>query len=209
MGNSDLTISPSERPKALGLHWNTSTDTFHVCTPSLDYTEVPTKRQFASAVGKTFDIMGWYSPVTVLIKILLQRVWKYKIGWDEPLSSDLLPVWEKWSKDLHLITEHPVARRYCRNNCTVFAAFGAVVYVRLLHEDTTVSINLITSKTKVAPLNENTIPCLELCGALLLAYLLYQTAKDLNIHTANIFAWCDSTTILGWLNMSSTRSKTT
>ena len=88
--NSELTISPSECPKTLGLHWNTSTDTLHVCTPTLDDIEVPTKRQLASAVGKTFDIMGWYSPATVLIKILLQQVWKCKIGWDEPLPSAFL-----------------------------------------------------------------------------------------------------------------------
>ncbi len=31
--NSNLVISPSECPKTLGLHWNTSTDTLHVCTP--------------------------------------------------------------------------------------------------------------------------------------------------------------------------------
>ncbi len=67
--NSDLMISPSECPKTLGLHWNTSTDTLHVCTPVLDDIEIPTKRQLASAVGKTFDVMGWYSPVSVMIKI--------------------------------------------------------------------------------------------------------------------------------------------
>ena len=66
--NSELTISPSECPKTLGLHWNTSTDMLHVCTQTLDDIEVLTKRQLASAVGKTFDIMGWYSPATVLIR---------------------------------------------------------------------------------------------------------------------------------------------
>ncbi len=214
--NSNLVISPSECPKTLGLHWNTSTDTLHVCTPSLEETQVPTKRQLASAVGKTFDIMGWYSPVTVVIKILLQRVWKCKVDWDEPLPPNLLPVWEKWSKDLHLLTEHPVPRRYCSSDSPIIqkqcdasqAAYGAVVYLRLLHEDTAVSISLITAKTKVAPLAGSTIPRLELCGAVLLARLLHRTRKDLSIPTANIFAWCDSSAVLGWLNMSSSRLKT-
>ena len=63
--HSELTISPSECPKTLGLHWKTSTDMLHVCTLTLDDIEVPIKRQLASAVGKTFDIMGWYSPASV------------------------------------------------------------------------------------------------------------------------------------------------
>ena len=56
--NSNLMICPSECPKTLGLYWNTAIDTLHVCTPSFDDIKVPTKCQLASAVGRTFDIMG-------------------------------------------------------------------------------------------------------------------------------------------------------
>ncbi len=54
-------------------------------------------------------------------------------------------------------------------------AYGAVVYLRSLHQDSTVTVSLVTSKTKVAPLNGSTIPRLELSGALLLARLVQQT----------------------------------
>ena len=97
--NSNLTVTPSDCPKTLGIHWNSSTDSLHVCTPTLSNDKAPTKRQLASAVGRTFDIIGWYSPATILIKILLQQVWKSRIDWDEPLPPNLLLVWEKWSKD--------------------------------------------------------------------------------------------------------------
>ena len=160
--------------------------------------------------------MGWYSPATVLIKILLQQVWICKIGWNEPLPSVSLPFWKKWSRDLHLITEHPVSRRYSSSDSPVIqkqlhgycdalqAAHGAVVYLRLLHEDSTVSVSLVTTKTKVAPLNGSIIRRLELCGALLLACLICRTVKYVNIPTSSIFTWCDFTTIIGWLSMSST-----
>ena len=184
--------------------------------PTLDDIKMPTKCQLASAA---FDIIGWYSsPVTVVIKILLQQVWKFKISWDEPLPSDLLPVWEKWSKDLHLITQQPVSRRYSCSDSPVIqkqlhgycdtsqAAYGAVVYLQLLHQDSTVTVSLVTAKTKVATLNGSTIPRLELCGALLLARLTCQISKNLDI-PSNIFTWCDSSAILCRLNMSPTHLK--
>ena len=83
-------------------------------------------------------------------------------------------------------------------------AYGAVVYIRLLHEDSTVSVSLVTSKTKVASLSGSTTPQLELCGALFLACLIHRTSKDLDIPASSIFTWCNSTAVLGWLNMTPT-----
>ena len=136
------------------------------------------------------------------------------------MPSAFLPVWEKCSRDLRLITKYPVPRRYSSSDSPVIqkqlhsycdasqAAYGAVVNLRLLHEDSTVSVSLVTTKTKVTLLNGSTIPRLELCGALLLARLICRTGKDVNIPTSNIFAWYDSTAVIGWLNMSPTRLNT-
>ncbi len=217
--NSELDISPSDCPKTLGLHWNSKSDTLHVCTPPLIESDPPTKREVASAVGKTFDVMGWYAPCTILIKILLQQLWKTKLGWDETLPPSLLPTWERWKEELPMLTTNPIPRRYTAKNSPPVsvqlhgfsdasqAAFGGVVYLRILHQDASVTVSLVTAKTRVAPLPGSTIPRLELCGALLLAKLLSQTAKDLHINSIQIFAWCDSTAVLGWLNMSPTRLK--
>ena len=35
-----------------------------------------TKRALLSDIGKTFDVLGWYSPTIIRAKILLQRVWE-------------------------------------------------------------------------------------------------------------------------------------
>ena len=79
-------------------------------------------------------------------------------------------------------------------------AYGGVVYLRLLYADTCITIDLVLSKCKVAPLERRTIPRMELEGAVILSKLLEVVACDLNIPTTAIYAWTDSTIVLGWLN---------
>ena len=52
---------------------------------------------------------------------------------------------------------------------------------------------------KIAPIKELPTLRLELNGAELLSRLLKATAKDLDASLSNVFAWCDSTAVLGWI----------
>ena len=56
------------------------------------------------------------------------------------------------------------------------------------------------AKTNVAPIQRMTIPRLELCGAVLLSRLLSHTSEILLIPENDIYAWTDSTVVLGWLS---------
>lgn len=69
---------------------------------------------------------------------------------------------------------------------------------------------MITSKTRVAPVNmKTTIPRLELCcGAVLLANLLTRTVESLQIKGIQAYARSDSTATLGWLRGDTNRWKT-
>jgi len=67
--------APESCHKALGVHWDTASDTLHVATPELQVTDSPTKRQVMSDIARTFDALGWFSQVTIALKILLQRIW--------------------------------------------------------------------------------------------------------------------------------------
>ena len=136
----------------------------------------PTKRQVASAVARTFDVLGWFAPATVTLKILLQKIWERKLGWDETIPTELEGVWSAWKEELPLLTQQAIPRRHSQSEQEVIdrqlhgfcdastAAYGGVIYIRTLHADTSVSIALITAKTRVAPLSGLTIPRLELCG---------------------------------------------
>ena len=56
------------------------------------------------------------------------------------------------------------------------------------------------SKTKVAPLSSTTIPRLELCGTLLVSKLLSTVMEALDIPLESVYAWTDSSIVLGWIN---------
>ena len=48
-------------------------------------------------------------------------------------------------------------------------AYAAVVYIRSTYSDGQVEVRLVASKSRVAPIKRQTIPRLELLGALILA----------------------------------------
>ena len=53
-----------------------------------------------SLVGQIYDPLGFLSPVTVRLKILLQELCKIKIGWDQQLEGILLERWKKLVREL-------------------------------------------------------------------------------------------------------------
>ncbi len=64
----------SSYTKTLGLEWNTATDQFRLTISKLPSSENITKRMLASDIAKVFDVLGWFAPATVRVKILLQRL---------------------------------------------------------------------------------------------------------------------------------------
>ena len=87
-------------------------------------------------------------------------------------------------------------------------AYAGVVYFRLVDSKHEVHTSLIMSKTKVAPIKRLSIPRLELCGAVVLAKLLQHVQRIFNIPHSDIYAWTDSTVVLGWLTGNPQRFKT-
>ena len=67
-------------------------------------------------------------------------------------------------------------------------AYDEVVYLRGIDSKGTVHTSLVMAKTnlKVDPIKRITIDRLELCGALVLAWLLKQTSTVLNVPKGNI-----------------------
>ena len=149
-----------------GIHWHTTEDLLFVAIPTLD-DNTPTKRSIASAAARLYDLLGWFAPVTLYIKILLQQLWQAGIGWDEPVPAIK---WEDLKTTLPLLGRHPIPRCYYSSPSPIREVqlygfsdasqhgYGRVIYIRILHEDISITVSLVTAKTRVAPLKTISIP---------------------------------------------------
>ncbi len=102
--------SPSSIQKALGIHWEVEGDVMYVAIPNFEREVEATKRTLASDAAKVYDIMGWFSPAILYIKLLLQKLWKEKIGWDDPVPEAIKNQWEIWRQQLPKLQEVPISR---------------------------------------------------------------------------------------------------
>ena len=212
--------SPDDYTKTLGIEWNVSLDHFRLVVAPLQDTANITKRALISDIAKTFDALGWFSPTIIKAKILLQRLWESRIGWDDLLPQTMYQSWLQWRSELPLLSEIHIPRYYYSKDSTVDSiqlhgfsdasedAYAGVVYLRVQDTGGNVHVSLVISKTKVAPIKRLTIPRLELCGAQLLARLLHHAMKVLSISTQCVYAWTDSTIVLNWLVGNPRRFKT-
>lgn len=198
-----------EQSSILGLLWAPDTDaiTFSV---NLDIkVDKITKRIILSNSCKVFDPLGLLSACTITLKILLQKLWKLKLNWDEPVPNDIKKVWQKLTIELNTLLTVSVPRHVlclypatCQLHCFVDAsqeAYAACVYMRTQNQSNHVTVKLLCAKTRVAPLKTITIPRLELCAALLGARLVAKVREALRCTIHNIFYWSDSTITLGWI----------
>ncbi|XP_051164963.1 uncharacterized protein LOC127291122, partial [Leptopilina boulardi] len=105
----EIPFDDSSGFKVLGIFWKPSDDAFHFKTFEIPE-EPATKRSILSATAKIFDPMGWISPVTIIAKILLQKLWLRKLDWDDSLSSDLLKDWNQFRSSLSALSNLSVPR---------------------------------------------------------------------------------------------------
>ena len=209
--------SPEEYTKTLGVEWNPSKDHFRLTVSSPPPSENLTKRGLISDVAKTYDVLGWFAPVTIKVKILFQRLWELKLEWDDPVPEWVRASWHKWRTELPLLSYHHIPRCHYHKEATIVStelhgfsdaselAYSGVVYLRMIDSVGNIYVSIFTSKTKVAPIKRLSIPRLELCGAQLLARLLHHIH---NINPQNLYAWTDSTIVLNWLDGNPRRFKT-
>ena len=207
-----ITLSDSEQyTKTLGIEWNPQDDHFRVCIVDLPRVHQMTKRSLVSDVAKIFDALGWFSPTIIKAKILLQSLWSAKIGWDDLVPDNIVEEWSKWRSQLPMLSNHHVPRCYYPKGANITSAqlhgfsdasekaYSGVVYLRLEDSNGAVYTSLVISKTRVAPIKRQTIPRLELCGALTLAHLLAHSKSVLEMPMDSIHAWTDSTIVLSWI----------
>ena len=190
--------SPSSHINTHGLHWDTDQDSFHVATPVLGQDASSTKCRILSDVSQTLDVLGWFSPVTITVKALIQQLWLFKIGWDGPVPDDLAQKWQDWWDQLHLVTTVAIPRYNLDKQKTIRSiqvhgfsdssetVYGGAVYLRTTCTDATITTALVIAKSKVIPLKKLTIPKLELCAVLLTSKQVQTVSSQLSVDSSNV-----------------------
>ncbi|UYV74543.1 hypothetical protein LAZ67_12000081 [Cordylochernes scorpioides] len=104
------TFNPREGKdtKVLGLLWNRKTDTLNCMINPEILPSLITRRVILSLVQKLFDPLGFYSPVMITPKILLQKTWKSAGGWDDPLEEDISQEFKDWFEQEFWPSEEPI-----------------------------------------------------------------------------------------------------
>lgn len=87
--NEPFCVGMNDSGKALEISWCPRQDIFSFQFKNEHRSRVCTKRHIASEIAKNFDPLGWLSPSLVNGKILLQKLWKTQLKWDDIVPEDL------------------------------------------------------------------------------------------------------------------------
>lgn len=206
---SAVNIQEDDTRRSLGLLWSPSDDSIRFKV-ALAPSQKLSKRTILADIAKLFDPLGWLSPVLVKAKLIMQTLWLEKLSWDEEVSQEIAACWNKFRQQLKSVEEISIPRWTYQSTKSKIElhgfsdasekAYGAVVYVKIINNDESIKITLLTAKSKVAPIKtKTTLPKLELCAAVLLARLLTRVKTALRLNKTPTYAWIDSMIALSWI----------
>ena len=114
IAEQDKIIDTSTPSNVLGIHWNAMTDQLSLIPKMTEpmISKLMTKREVLQESSKIFDPLGFATPVTIHSKLLMQRLWKMQVDWDEPLETDLSSEWLSIAQDMSQLHNLRIGRRY-------------------------------------------------------------------------------------------------
>lgn len=208
-----------ETVSVLGIQWNIIKDDL-CCTANIK--TVPkeiTKRDLLSITQQIFDPIGFLSPTTLVPRLIIQKAWILKTGWDEKIPIELEREYKEWLSTIDYINQCRIPRRLaeaslleCKVALHVFCdaskeAYASCVFLRTEYGGQ-VTVRLIIAKNRVAPIKRQmTLPRLELMGALI-ASRQYREVMTSGLLAAckdnKVYCWTDSAVVLAWLKRQET-----
>ncbi|KAL1454491.1 hypothetical protein WDU94_010734 [Cyamophila willieti] len=202
--------SGNDNIKILGMLWEAREDFLHF--KFVQFEKPCTKRGILSAVLTIYDPMGLLAPIVFWVKLLIRELCTLKLDWDSTPPPNVVSAWQLFKSQLPVVERLQFPRHIgvvvdCAFQLVGFSdsssqGYGAVIYSRVKLPDGTFVIELVCARSKVAPLQAQSIPRLELCGILLLSNLLKSVMDSYSIRfkIENYFGFTDSTVALCWVH---------
>ena len=218
--SSELWLSQSStdlQEPTLGLRWDCLRDSLKYKHRPAERTE-PTLRTVYKVLACQYDPLGYIVPFTTRAKILVQDLWKERIGWDDPIQpQSLRDRWLTWEQEIPDLAQMEIPRCYAPASADsptsirdlhIFCdaserAYGSVAYLRTEDDQGEIHVAFILARSRVAPKKQLSIPRLELSAALTGAQLARVIQTELTLPIRKVTLWSDSTTVLHWIQSES------
>ena len=187
----------------LGLRWDLESDMISIKPLAfVDHSSL-SKRKLLSLISTVFDPLGFLTPVTVRGKLLLREAWKLETSWDEHLPVSFVDAWNKLKKDYEKLSELKLPRMVAQADfpCDlhVFCDASSVAYGAVAYLISGERGEIVTSKTRVAPLKARTLPQLELTALQVGTQLANHIRDALKVNVKTTVIWSDNEAALQWL----------
>ena len=120
--DKDLNLGTLPDEKALGVQWNISEDTMGFIIKMDDKPAI--QHGLPTALSKVYDPLGLGAPFLLQSRLIIQRLCKHNLNWDEPTDNDTAQEWLKWRNNLMTLDGKTIAKclkpKYFANvvNCT-------------------------------------------------------------------------------------------
>ena len=197
--------------KLLGLTWLPKFDTLSFSLECNDSESKINKRIVLSSIAKLYDPLGLLAPLIIKCKIFMRTLWVEKLEWDQELPIELKNHWLKLLPELKSVNSISIPRwinSYTNSRIEIHGfsdastqAIAANIYLRIVSDGVSY-VNLLVSKTKVAPVKVLTVPRLELCAAHLLSKLVSNFLNEMHFPECSVHLWSDSRVALSWIKSS-------
>ena len=209
-----LSDSEDTAIKALGLTWDTESDTF-LFTKGPPLMNTWTLRTMTSSAGRLFDPLVLLGPATLPAKLLIQLAWRYQSDWDEELPDCLGKKMTLYCKNQFKLDQIQIKRHLGGDkgqgklviftDSSTLAQAAAAYWISEGVEG--LDANLLASKSKITGLRQHEhIGRLELIAAVMGVGLALKVALAYGLSMDDVTYFTDSMSVLYWLSTTATLS---
>ncbi|XP_063842168.1 uncharacterized protein LOC135089914 [Scylla paramamosain] len=160
-----------------------------VWSPSFAGFALRQRRGILIMVSSIYDSLGLLAPVITHGKLIFQEECRRTIAWDEPLTGLNELACRRGKKGLQHLSR----------------AYGSVSYLKTTRKDGSYYVTFVCGKAKLVPIKKLTIPCLELCSAVLASEADKQLRKDIKLPVSQSAFWTDSTAVIQYIRITKRR----
>ena len=216
----DLNQASLPIERALGVQWDTASDTFGIKIKHR--VETCTRRGLLSVVSSVYDPLGFVCPFVLQAKKIFQSECRTGKGWDSELETGNMKHWLKWLEELPTLEqfkvqrclfpqgfEIPLVKAQLHHFCDASQeAYGAVSYARLVNNEGNIYCCFLYAKSRLAPIKTMTIPRLELSAAVVAVKIDSMLRQEMRIPLLESVFWTDSTVVLQYIKNTGKRFHT-